>query len=335
VADRGDAGLRLDLVLRRHLTDLRAATRTQVQMWIERGLVTVNGRPVRRVSSRAALGDRIEVALPIAPAPPPAPERAALEVLYEDAHLLAVNKPPGLVVHPTHRHTTGTLLNALLWHARDWPQGQRPSLIGRLDKQTSGIVIVAKSAAMHAALQRTLADPRSRKDYLAVVYGRLSRARGVVDLRLGRDPLDRRRVVASTTRGAESVTRYERLARVPAVEAGLALLRCTLLTGRTHQIRVHLAASGWPIVGDPVYGEPRWRDIRSDDVAAACRTFARQALHAWRVTFTHPATRETVEIPAGLPADLASLLGATGLGLPVELLRTNAEMGSPEERRGH
>ena len=314
--DRGDVGLRLDLVLRRHLTDIRAATRTQVQGWIERGLVTVNGRPVYRVSSRAALGDRIAIALPVSPPPPPAPERATIDVLYEDDHLLALNKPPGLVVHPTHRHTSGTLLNALLWHARGWPSGQRPSLVGRLDKHTSGIVLVAKTAAMHTALQRALADRRSQKEYLAVVYGRVPRARGIIDLRLRRDPFDRRRVVASATLGAESVTRYERLDRAKAPGAGLALLCCTLVTGRTHQIRVHLAASGWPIVGDPVYGEPRWREIGADDVAAACQTFARQALHAWRVTFTHPATRETLEIPAGLPADLAGLLGATGLAPP-------------------
>jgi 23S rRNA pseudouridine1911/1915/1917 synthase len=174
-ADRGDAGLRLDLVLRRHLTDVRGATRTQVQAWIERGLVTVNGRAVRRVASRTALGDLVEVALPLVPLPPPAPESVDVEVLFEDQHLLAVNKPPGLVVHPTHRHTAGTLLNALLWHARGWPAGQRPSIVGRLDKHTSGVVLVAKTPEMHRSLQRVMADRRSTKEYLAIVYGRVPR----------------------------------------------------------------------------------------------------------------------------------------------------------------
>ena len=300
-------------MLRRHLTDLRAATRTKVQAWIERGLVTVNGHEVRRAAARAAFGDTIEVALPVGP-PPPAPERAELDVLYEDAHLLAVNKPPGLVVHPTHRHAAGTLLNALLWHAREWPSGQRPSLIGRLDKHTSGIVLVAKTAAMHTALQRCLADVRSKKEYLAVVYGRVARVRGTIGMRLRRDPFDRRRVVASATLGAESLTRYERVARVAAPKAGLALLRCTLVTGRTHQIRVHLAASGWPIVGDPVYGEPRWAAVVGP-LHKHLETFPRQALHAWRLTFAHPATGAAVEIEATLPDDMARLLVAAGLSL--------------------
>jgi 23S rRNA pseudouridine1911/1915/1917 synthase len=313
VADRGDDGLRLDLVLRRHLTDIRAATRTQVQAWIERGLVTVNGRSVRRVASRAALGDRIEVALPVAPPPAPAPERVDLDVVFEDDHLLAVDKPPGIVVHPTHKHTSGTLLNALLWHARTWTTGQRPSLIGRLDKHTSGVVLVAKTAAMHAALQRTLADRRSRKEYLAVVYGRVSRIRGSIDLRLRRDPLDRRRVTASPTLGAESLTRYERLARTAAPKAGLALLRCTLVTGRTHQIRAHLAASGWPIVGDPVYGEPRWTDVEDPALRKALETFQRQALHAACLVFDHPATRDQVRLEAPPPSDFADLCARAGL----------------------
>jgi 23S rRNA pseudouridine1911/1915/1917 synthase len=313
IADRGDAGLRLDLVLRRHLTDIRAVTRTRVQAWIETGLVTVNGREVRRVATRAALGDIVAVSLPIAAPPPPQPEPVPIDVLFEDDHLLAVDKPAGLVVHPTHRHASGTLLNALLWHARGWPAGQRPSLIGRLDKQTSGVVLVAKTAAMHAALQRALNHPSARKEYVAVVYGRVPRARGTIDLRLRRDPFDRRRVVASTTIGAESVTRYERMARARAPDAGLAVLRCTLVTGRTHQIRVHLAASGWPIVGDPVYGERRWPDVADPVLRDALAAFARQALHATRLAFTHPATRTSVIVEAGLPPDMAALVACAGL----------------------
>ena len=176
---------------------------------------------------------------------------------------------------------------------------------------------MAKTAAMHAALQRTMARAASRrpkdsagqseKDYLAVVYGRVNVARGEIELRLGRDRGDRRRVVGSATVGAPSLTRFERLARVAAPRAGLSLLRCRLATGRTHQIRVHLASRGWPIVGDPVYGEPRWSEIADSTLAASLRAFPRQALHAWRVALLHPVTGAPLEIEAPVPPDLEGL----------------------------
>ena len=315
-ADRGDAGRRLDLVLRRHLTDIDTATRTRVQAWIENGQVSVNGAAVRRVSTRAALGDVVTVMLPESDAAPRrvmAAEDVRLDVLYEDDYLLALDKPAGVVAHPAYRNTSGTVMNALLWHARGWPGTQRPSLVGRLDKLTSGIVIVAKSAEIHAALQRALASGRGEKDYLAVVYGRVKVARGAIDLRLGRDRSDRRRVVASAETGAPSLTRFERLARVAAPRTGLALLRCGLVTGRRHQIRVHLAARGWPLVGDPTYGEARWPEIADSTLAATLRTFPRQALHAWRVALTHPVTRDRLILEAPVPRDLQELLTASGL----------------------
>jgi 23S rRNA pseudouridine1911/1915/1917 synthase len=312
-ADRGDAGLRLDLVLRRHLTDVRAATRTRVQAWIESGLVSVNGRPVHRVAVRAAVGDVVTVNLPVVPHEAMAAEDVALRVLYEDEHIVAVDKPPGVVVHPAHKNRSGTLMNALLWHARAWPSSQRPSLVGRLDKLTSGIVLVAKTAAVHASLQKTMASSGADKDYLAVVYGKVNVARGDIDLRLRRDPGDRRRVVAADDAGAPSLTRFERLAKVPAPAAGLSLLRCRLVTGRTHQIRVHLAARGWPIVGDPSYGEPRWRLVTDVELASVLREFPRQALHAWRVTTRHPVTGTELRIEAPVPDDLRSLMTAATL----------------------
>ena len=311
VADRGDAGVRLDRVLRRHLADLDAATRTRVQSWIESGCVTVNGAAVRRVSARAVLGDLVSVVVP-----DPAPRRAmlaepaALAILFEDDHLLAIDKPAGVVVHPTFRHPAGTLMNALLWHARGWGAGRRPSIVGRLDKLTSGIVLVAKTREIHAALQR--AGRHFIKDYLAVVYGRVP-VRGAIDLRLALAPRDRRHVVASAASGAPSLTEFERLARARAPRAGLALLRCRLVTGRRHQIRVHLAARGWPIVGDPVYGEPLWRDVEDPRLAAALRAFPRQALHAHRVALAHPVTGNELEISAPLPNDLRGLISVAAL----------------------
>jgi 23S rRNA pseudouridine1911/1915/1917 synthase len=333
-ADRGDAGHRLDLVLRRHLTDVDAATRTRVQAWIENGQVTVNGTPVRRAAARAALGDVVTVVLPdAAPRHVMAAEDVRIDVLYEDAHLLALNKPAGVVVHPAYRHGEGTVMNALLWHARGWPVNQRPSLVGRLDKLTSGIVVVAKTAAVHAALQRALALNHGEKDYLAVVYGRVNVARGRIDLRLGRDRRDRRRIVASADAGAPSLTTFERLARVAAPRAGLSLLRCRLATGRTHQIRVHLAARGWPLVGDPAYGEPRWSQIIAPALSAALRAFPRQALHAWRVAMTHPVTRERLLLEAPVPRDFEDLLTASGLS-PLFRSALASTAGAPSKSTG-
>lgn len=319
-ADRGDAGRRLDLTLHRHLTDLHAASRTRVQAWIDHGRVSINGTPARRVATRVALGDVIAVALPANQANAAqrgmAPEDVHLEVLYEDDHLLALDKPAGVVVHPGYNRATGTVMNALLWRAREWPAPQRPSIVGRLDRLTSGVVVVAKSAGAHAALQRAMAATDAEKDYLAVVYGRVNVARSEISLRLRRDPGDRRRVVASPTAGAPSLTRFVRLARVAAPRVGLSLVRCALVTGRMHQIRVHLAARGWPIVGDPVYGEPRWSMVDQPSLAMALRTFPRQALHAWRLTLTHPVTRARLLLQAPPPRDLAELLAVTGLSQP-------------------
>ena len=172
---------------------------------------------------------------------------------------------------------------------------------------------MAKTAAAHALLQRAMAARDADKDYLAVVYGRVHAAHGTISFRLGRDPDDRRRVVVSQTVGAQSLTRFERLARVAAPHAGLSLIRCTLATGRMHQIRVHLAARGWPIVGDPVYGEPRWSTVRDPALATTLRTFPRQALHARRLALTHPMTRARLVLEAPVPRDLERLLMVTGL----------------------
>jgi 23S rRNA pseudouridine1911/1915/1917 synthase len=315
--DRGDEKRRLDLVIRRHLAGAEAPTRARVQRWIARGSVTLNGATVRRAATRTRAGDVVSVTIDDAVLRrTPQAEAIALDVLYEDAILLAIDKPPGVVVHPGYRQGTGTVLNALLWHARRWPASERPSIVGRLDKLTSGLVIVAKTASAHAALQRAMASPDAEKDYLAVVYGRVKPVRTRIDLRLRRDPADRRRVVASRAIGAESLTKVERVAGVAARRAGLALLCCRLGTGRMHQIRVHLAARGWPIVGDPVYGEPRWRDVLDPVLAKALGEFPRQALHAWRVAFTHPITGATVRLEAPVPDDLEGLLTAAGLAIP-------------------
>jgi 23S rRNA pseudouridine1911/1915/1917 synthase len=315
-ADRGDAAQRLDLMLCRHLHDVEAATRTRIQSWIHDGSVTVNGAIVRRVSARTAIGDIVTVVLPdILPRAPMTAENVPLRILFEDEQLLALDKPPGVVVHPTYKNMTGTILNALLWRARTWPHGHRPSIVGRLDKLTSGIVVVAKTPEIHALLQRQLGSSQTEKDYLAVVYGRVNVPRGEIDLPLGRDRSDRRRIVVSTEDGAPSMTMFERLGRTAASRGGLSLLRCRLVTGRTHQIRVHLAARGWPLVGDPTYGEPRWSTVEPPGIAELLRTFPRQALHAWRLSLIHPVTRTRLSIEAPVPDDMAQLMSALALNL--------------------
>jgi 23S rRNA pseudouridine1911/1915/1917 synthase len=312
IADRGDAGRRVDLVIRRHLTDLQRATRTRVQGWIESGRVSINGRIVRRVSDKAALGDVVQILLPDeTPRREPMAEEGTLDVLYEDQYLLAATKPAGMVSHPTYRHPSGSLLNVLLWHARAWPDGSRPSLVGRLDKLTSGIVVVAKTTDAHARMQRTLASARSEKAYLAIVHGPVDEPRGTIEFPLQRDPTDRRRVVVAQQGGLASVTRFERLAQTQVDGAVMALVRCQLVTGRMHQLRVHLAARSWPIAGDAKYLPGSRAGALTPDHPA--RAIGRQALHAWRVRFTHPFTGAIVDVTSPLPDDMRRLCEACGL----------------------
>ena len=219
----------------------------------------------------------------------PEPEAIDLDVVYEDDWLIAIDKPSGMVVHPTYRNWSGTLLNGLLWRVRDRP-GVQPSIITRLDKDTSGLVLVALTPEVHARVQRDGADGRMKKEYLAFVCGTPSPPTGAIALPLARSKEDRRLVVVTET-GQVSETRYEVLSS----EAGRSLVRCELVTGRTHQIRVHLAARGWPILGDRTYGKPH-------------DTLTRQALHAWRLRVPHPATTKELEIEAPLPPDLQPFL---------------------------
>jgi 23S rRNA pseudouridine1911/1915/1917 synthase len=312
--DRGDIGQRLDLVLHRHLRDRARASRTRIQQWIDQGLVSVNGNVATRSSRRTLARDAIAIELPSAARRAVmSAEFIPLDVVYEDDYLMAVNKPAGMVVHPTFRHPDGTLMNALLWHARNWPAGTRPSLVGRLDRLTSGILLVAKSRPIHAGLQRTLASSTSVKRYLAMVYGRVTVPRGTIDVSLARNRQAKRTVVSSTTSALASQTVFERLRRAKAPRVGLALLGCRLMTGRTHQIRVHLAERGWPIVGDTKYGQPLWADIEDRTLSAALRDFPRHALHAWTLTFHHPVTHMPLRCEARPPSDFERLLQLASL----------------------
>ena len=319
-SDRGDARERLDRVLMRHLADRPDVTRARIQGWIGAGQVRVNGAVAAKPASRLALDDRVEIDLP---PPPPRREITAQEmplaILYEDDYLLALDKPPGIVVHPAPGHHEGTLINALLWRARDWGEGRRPGLINRLDRDTSGVLLAVKTPEIHHALARGLRARGGEEEYLAVVHGAprfdVGLDAGRIEHNIARDPADRKRRMVSKSEGKESVTLYRVVSAAAA--NGLALLRCRLVTGRTHQIRVHLQAAGWPIVGDPLYGEPRWKGIADPGVAAACRDFPRQALHARRLAFVHPKTGDRLGFAGPLPGDMAGLLAAAGLASPV------------------
>ena len=315
--DRGDHGVRVDRVLLRHLRDERSVSRNRIQKWIEAGEVLVNGAPPPRAAWRVQAGDDLQVRIEEVPVRTrPAGEAMDLDVLYEDEDLLAVNKPAGLVVHPSYKNTAGTLINGVLERAKTWPAGSRPSLLGRLDKYTSGVVIVAKRPAVHATLQRAMESRRIDKDYAAIVWGRPSPMRGTIDLALDRDPWDRRRITVTDRGGQPAVTKYERLAvsspGTPGTPGTFSLVRCRLITGRTHQIRVHLSARDWPIVGDAVYGLKRKAGTLApeDEVALA---FPRQALHAWRLTLRQPTTNAALEITAPLPDDMRQLAAALGI----------------------
>ena len=319
--DRGDIGLRLDLVLLRHLGHEPGVSRARIQKWITAGRVTVNGAPAPRIAWRVAEGDTLTLdAREIRTRAKPRAEEMPLDVLFEDAHLIALNKPAGVVVHPSYKHIAGTLINALLWHAARWPSGDAPALLTRLDKLTSGVLLVAKRREVVVALQREMKADRIQKDYLAVVHGRPVPSRGTIDLALDRDPWDRRKVTVTDRGGQRAVTKYEVIAEqsgdggsdaadgdagTSAAAAPYSLLQCRLVTGRMHQIRVHLAHKGWPLVGDSVYGRP--------ETASA---FPRQALHAWRVSLTHPVTREPLTVTAPVPADLRALMESLGLRAP-------------------
>jgi len=221
----------------------------------------------------------------------PLPEEGPLSIVFEDEWIIVLDKPPGIVVHPTYKNWSGTLLNSVLWRMRERADAQ-PGILTRLDKDTSGLVVMALTPEVHAAMQRDQAARRIDKTYLAVVQGTPEPARGTIALPLGRDLADRRRVVVTDT-GAPSETRYEVMATL---DENASLVRCELVTGRTHQIRVHLAARGWPIVGDAMYG-----------VTSA--TITRQALHAWRIRFPHPITRQPLDLEAALPTDIRTLTG--------------------------
>jgi 23S rRNA pseudouridine1911/1915/1917 synthase len=300
------AGVRLDAAL----AELAGASRAQVQRWIAEGRVEVDGQP-----ARASLRVTEETVAIARPGPPPpsglVAEAIELALLYEDEHLLVLDKPAGMVVHPAPGHRSGTLVNALLHHCRELgdrgdglPAGggvERPGIVHRLDQGTSGVMVVAKNEAAHAALAEQFHDHTIDRVYRTFVRAVPERREGRVERAIGRHPRDRKRMSVRTKSGRAAITNWRVLERFP--QRGTSLLEVRPETGRTHQIRVHLAAAGLPIVGDPVYG----RATRSRRRAGEPR-LERPALHAALLGFLHPQSRRRLHFEAPLPQDLEALL---------------------------
>jgi 23S rRNA pseudouridine1911/1915/1917 synthase len=309
---KGTAGRRLDRFLASACGDI---SRSRLQKLIEDGAVRIDGVVERRVSRSTADGQKIEVDVAAAPAKTALlAEDIPLAILYEDDQLLILNKPPGLVVHPAPGHHSGTVANAILHHCREnLPSGGdplRPGIIHRLDRETSGALVVAKTDRAHESLARQMKKRQIRKEYVALAAGRPKLRKGSIDLAIGRDPKDRKKMKGFTEASPPAIREARTLYAIerewPALD--LALLRLTLVTGRTHQIRVHLAAIHCPVVGDPVYGRPRYEKVRDPDLKRRLGEFPRQALHAERIAFLHPTTREEIDVTAPWPADLSSLV---------------------------
>lgn len=319
VISQTDAGKRLDALL----SELAGVTRSAAVRLIESGAVTVNGSPAQK-NTRPAAGDLLAWELP-EPEPTEAiPQDIPLDIVFEDDDLIVVNKPVGMVVHPAAGNPDGTLVNALLWHCGSSLSGIggviRPGIVHRIDKDTSGLLVVAKNDAAHLALAEQLKDHRISRVYTAIAVGNLREEEGTVDAPIGRHPTDRKRMAVirdERIRSREAITHWKVLGRGEADGNRFTLIRCRLETGRTHQIRVHLASIGHPLLGDPVYG-----GNRTAFEARHRALIAGQCLHAGELTFRHPRTGETLTFHAPLPEKLrklvAILFGADGLEAGVQ-----------------
>ena len=291
---------RLDLVLAARYPDF---TRSRLKGLVDAGFVLVNGTPAEKAGMKVGADDEIEVEFPPPVPAEPEPEPIELRIVYEDGDLVVVDKPPGMVVHPAPGHFSGTLVNALLHHCPDL-KGiggvARPGIVHRLDQDTSGLIVVAKSEPAMAGLSRAFASHASiEKTYLAVCHGRPRLDAGRIENLIGRHPVDRKRMAVVEANGKTAVTNW-RVAGFDR-ERGVSVVECRIETGRTHQIRVHMASLGCPVAGDRVYGK-----------SALDRRLApppsRQLLHAWKLALWHPTRKERLAFEAPVPDDMAGYL---------------------------
>lgn len=295
-------------------------SRSRVQGLIKAGMVTLNGKTLKRPAEKTRPGDRLVMSIPPPVPAIPEPEDIPLKVIYEDAHLLVIDKPAGLVVHPAPGHLTGTLVNAVLHHCPGLSGiggVARPGIVHRLDQDTSGVMVVAKSEKAMAQLVKAFANhaprgfrgagahgPYVRKTYLALVHGVPKPLQGRIENLIGRSPFDRKKMAIVERNGKVAVTNWNTLnTKTLPNGAKVSLVECEIETGRTHQIRVHMASLGCPVVGDQTYGKPAW-DKRISP------TPERQLLHAARLELRHPVAGKTMTFESPLPDDFSRVLGA-------------------------
>ena len=299
-------GSRLDVFLASRVPD---RSRSALSRLVAEGRGRVDGRTAKKAGLSLDAGTEVEIVLPPPLPATPQAEPIPVEALYEDEHLLAVLKPAGLVVHPGHGRGSGTLVNALLHRGTPLaPAGGalRPGIVHRLDRETSGVLLVAKTDTAHRALAAAFARREVRKTYLALVWGHPDPRAGTIDRGIGRSRSDRTRMAVGASGSRKAVTAYRTLEALP----GFALLEVDLVTGRTHQIRVHFEALGHPVIGDTRYGGQPWRNLRDTAKRAAILGFHRLALHATRIALTHPVTSRPLVVEAPMPPEMEALLAA-------------------------
>ncbi len=294
---------RLDIYLRDRLPEL---TRSSIKNLLEKGRILVNGSALK-AGYRVKAGDRIEVFLPEPEPVAVEPEPIPLEIIHEDDDIVVINKPPFIAVHPGAGRRKATLVSALLHHTERLSNvggPLRPGIVHRLDKDTSGVMVVARTNPAHLALSRQFKDHTTKKTYVAVVWGVVKRDEGTIDLVIGRDSAHRKRFSTRTKKGRKAVTRFRVLERFQ----GFTLLELMPLTGRTHQLRVHLCQTGHPIVGDPLYGRRTPSKRLPTTVREALGGIRRQLLHALTLGFVHPGENRYVEYRAEIPGDIKTFI---------------------------
>ncbi len=317
------AGERLDRYLAARLGPaIDGMSRSRLKALIEAGHVSLGPaargtgddlQPVREPSRKVKPGEIVDIVLPDAAPAEPQPQAIALSILHEDDDLLVLDKRAGLVVHPAPGNPDRTLVNALLAHCGDSLSGiggvKRPGIVHRLDKDTSGVMVVAKNDKTHQALSAAFARHDIDRAYQALVWGAPTPPAGLIEGYIGRSPLNRKKMAVVARGGKVAATKYRVLERFGPADAPLAsLVECTLLTGRTHQVRVHMASRGHPLVGDPLYGRARKKPKGWAEEAAVLNAFPRQALHAYRLGFAHPRSGERLQFASALPSDLKELI---------------------------
>jgi 23S rRNA pseudouridine1911/1915/1917 synthase len=302
VVGENEQGLRLDVFLSQMDSSL---SRSQAKRLIEDGDVLVEGKSARG-SHRLKPGETVSLRKPPPVLSEIVPEEIPLDILYEDEAIIVVDKPPGMVVHPAAGNYSGTLVNALQFHCRSLSGiggVMRPGIVHRLDKGTSGLMVVAKSDEAHRHLSEQFNKRQVSKHYTALVHGNLREDEGVIDAPVGRHPVERKKMSTKSRRGKEALTRWKVLERFGA----FTLMEAKIDTGRTHQIRVHLSSIGHPVVGDSVYGGSK-RTVEAPAMRAVLKKLTRQALHAGRLSFIHPVTGQEMSFVSPLPEDMAEVI---------------------------